>query len=118
VAFLGLYGGQMTHADTLKGALVQLCDRISHAWQEAAKNGSDAKMERAQRLSMVADELARTYEDAIGDVDELLDAQANAFGLASDVMCEWEWDEISKSQMTNMMLECAQAYAGVARGRN
>jgi hypothetical protein len=117
VAFLSLYGGQITHADTLKGALVQLCERASHAWKEAAKNGSDAKMERAQRLSMVVDELARAYEDAIGDVDEVVDAQGNASGLASDVMCEWEWDEISKGQLSSLMLECAQAYAGVANRR-
>lgn len=108
----------MANADTLKGALIQLCDRTSQAWQEAAKNGSDKVMERAQRLSMVADELARTYEDAIGDVDEVLDAQGTAFGLASDIMCEWAWDEMPKSQISIMMLECAQAYAGVANTRN
>jgi hypothetical protein len=104
----------MTHADTLKGALIQLCARTSLAWQEAAKNGSDAKMERAQRLSLVAEELARSYEDVIGDVDEVLDAQGNAFSLASDIMGEWAWDEMPKSQISSMMLECAQAYAGVA----
>ena len=108
----------MTHADTLKGALIHLCARTSQAWQEAAKNGSDEKMVRAQRLSIVAEELARTYEDVIGDVDEVLDAQANAFGLASDIMCEWEWDEVPKIQISAMMLECAQAYAGVASSRN
>ncbi len=108
----------MKHTDTLKGALIHLCARTSQAWQEAAKNGSDGKMERAQRLSIVAEELARTYEDAIGDVDEVLDAQGNAFGLASDIMCEWGWDEIPKIQISIMMLECAQAYAGVASRRN
>lgn len=107
----------MTNADTLKGALIQLCNRTSQAWQEVAKNGSDAKMELAQRLSMVAEELARAYEDAIGDVDEVLDAQGSTFGLASDVMCEWEWDEIPESQIFLMMLECAQAYADVANQR-
>ena len=104
----------MFHADTLKGALIRLCDRTSQAWMEAAKNGSDAKMERAQSLSMVADELARAYEDAIGDVDEVVDAQGNAFGLASDVMCEWEWDEMPKDKLSSMMLECAHAYARLA----
>jgi hypothetical protein len=104
----------LAHADTLKGALIQLCDRTSHAWQEAAKNGSDAKMERAQRLSIVADELAHTYEDTIGDVDEVVNAHGHALGLASDIMCEWEWDEMSKSQLSIMMLECAQAYAVVS----
>ena len=108
----------MTHADTLKGALIHLCVRTSQAWQEAAKNGSDDKTVCAQRLSIVAEELARTYEDAIGDVDEVLDAQGSAFGLASDIMCEWEWNEIPKSQLASMMLECAQAYAGVASRRN
>jgi hypothetical protein len=75
-------------------------------------------MQRAQRLSMVAEELARAYEDAIGDVDEVVDAQGNAFGLASDVMCEWEWDEMPKSQLSAMMLECAQAYASAANRRS
>ena len=108
----------MTHADTLKGALIHLCARTSQAWQEAAKNGSDDKMVRAQRLSIVAEELARTYEDAISDLDEVIDAQGAAYGLASDIMCEWEWNEIPKAQLASMMLECAQAYAGVAGGRN
>ena len=107
----------MTNADTLKGALIQLCDRTSHAWQEAAQNGSDAKMERAQRLSMVAEELARAYEDAICHVDEVVDAQGNAFGLASDIMCEWEWDEMPKGQINSMMIECAHAYARVVNRR-
>ena len=108
----------MTQADTLKGALIHLCARTARAWQEAAKNGSDEKMVCAQRLSIVAEELARTYEDAIGEVDEVIDAQGAAFGLASDIMCEWEWDEIPQSQLASMMLECAQAYAGVAGGRS
>jgi hypothetical protein len=71
-------------------------------------------MERAQRLSIVADELARTYEDAIGDFDDVLGAHGNAFALASDVMCEWEWAEIDKNGLSIMMLECSKAYADLA----
>ena len=70
-------------------------------------------MERSQRLSIVADELARTYEDAIGDFDAVLGAHGNAFGLASDVMCEWEWAEIDRNVLCVMMLECSKAYAEV-----
>jgi hypothetical protein len=111
-------GKHMTQADTLRGALIHLCARTSQAWQQAAKSSSDDKMVCAQRLSIVAEELARAYEDAIGDVDEVIDAQGSAYGLASDVMCEWEWNEVPKGQLARMMQECAQAYAGVAGRRN
>jgi hypothetical protein len=104
----------MTHEQTLRGALLQLCSRTSKAWRRAAVSGSDPDMEHAQRLSIVADELARTYEDAVGDFDDVLDAHGEAFGLASDVMCEWEWDEIDKNVLCVMMLECSKAYADVA----
>jgi hypothetical protein len=49
----------MTYEQTLRGALLQLCGRTSKAWRQAAISGSDMDMERAQRLSIVADELAR-----------------------------------------------------------
>jgi hypothetical protein len=104
----------MTYEQTLSGALLQLCGRTSTAWRQAAISGSDSDMERAQRLSIVADELARTYEDAIGEFDAVLGAHGNAFALASDVMCEWEWAEIDKNGLSIMMLECSKAYADVA----
>jgi hypothetical protein len=74
----------------------------------------DKDVECAQMLCVVADELARTYGDAVGDFDDVLGAHGKAFGLASEFMSEWPWDEIDVHDLTIMMLDCAIAYAKVA----
>ena len=104
----------MTRKDTLQGALVQLCHRTSLAWLVAANSDSDSLIARAQRLSVVANEVSGLYEDEAGRCDELLDAHGKAHGLALTAMYEWEWGEIKPQELRSMMLKCARAYQKAA----
>ena len=104
----------MKRKDTLQGAMVQLCHRTSLAWLEAVNSRSDTLIIRAQRLSIVANEVACLYEDEAGKRDKLLDSHGEAHGLAEEAMCEWEWNEMAALQLRSMMLECARAYQEAA----
>ena len=100
----------MKREQTLRGALFHLCSQTSKAWWKASMSGLDTDVESAQRLSAVADELARSYEDAIGNFDLVLDLHGKAFGLASEIASEWTWGEINKNTLSVMMLRCSVLY--------